>query len=267
MIALHILLAALTTAAPATPPNGWTRFRGDAAQTGVARGALPKALALLWTYEGASAIYSTAAIANGRVFVGDEAGAAYPSKPLEDGQTLAVGQALVKFIEKPGRTPDSVQVFPAHGTGSPGGTAKRVVKLAEPISSAELKRILVDLPDTFRLVDIRPPAQFADYHLPGSMNVDIGNLIDNPAFLNGAGPLVIVDRDGSLAMMVAGILSQKTSRPIKALFGGLEAYWDEAGPGAAVSPAAMPSLPAASGAVPASSRPAARPKKKKSAGC
>ena len=28
-------------------------------------------------------------------------------------------------------------------------------------------------------------------------------------------------------MMVAGILSQKTARPIKALYGGLEAYWSE----------------------------------------
>ena len=53
--------------------------------------------------------------------------------------------------------------------------------------------------------------------------------MDNPAWLTGAGPLVIVDRDGSLAMMVAGILSQKTERPIKVLYGGLQAYWAGSG--------------------------------------
>jgi len=29
-------------------------------------------------------------------------------------------------------------------------------------------------------------------------------------------------------MMAAGILSQKTKRPIKALHGGLEAFWEKA---------------------------------------
>jgi rhodanese-related sulfurtransferase len=164
-------------------------------------------------------------------------------------------------------------VFEAHDAGSPGSTPKRVVRLAERVSAADLKRMVMDLPDSFQLVDIRPAAQFADYHLPGSMNVAIGELIDNPAFLVGAGPLIVVDRDGSLAMMVAGILSQKTDRPVKVLYGGLRAYWNEAGPGAAVSPAAMPALPAASSGRAATApaaltrqAPQTRPKKK-SAGC
>ena len=92
---------------------------------------------------------------------------------------------------------------------------------------------MMDLPGTFQLVDIRPAEHFADYHLPGSTNVDVADLISNPAYLTGAGPLVVVDRDGSLAMMVAGILSQKTERPIKALYGGLAAYWNETGLAAA----------------------------------
>ncbi len=56
---------------------------------------------------------------------------------------------------------------------------------------------------------------------------------------------VIVDRDGSLAMAVGGILSQKTPRPIKVLYGGLEAYWNEAAaplPPAAAAPAPAPAL-------------------------
>ncbi len=149
---------------------------------------------------------------------------------------------------------------------------KRVVRLAERLSAAELKRMLLDLPDTFTIVDVRPPAQFADYQLPGAVNVEIADLLENPAWLVGAGPLVIVDRDGSLAMMVGGILSQKTERPIKALFGGLAAYWAESGMSPA--PAAGPRAPAQAAPTPRPALPAPAqapaqpaPPKKKSAGC
>lgn len=120
--------------------------------------------------------------------------------------------------------------------GWEGGTAaasitasvpRREIRLPERISPADLGRLMMDLPGTFELVDIRPEAQFADYSLPGSTNVDIAAVMSDPAFLAGPGPLIIVDRDGSLAMAVAGILSQKTQRSIRALHGGLEAYWEE----------------------------------------
>ena len=86
---------------------------------------------------------------------------------------------------------------------------------------------MLDLPNTFELVDIRPPEAFTDYHLPGSRNADIDEVMKNPAYLAGSVPLILVDRDGSLAMAVGGILSQKTPRPIKVLHGGLDAYWTE----------------------------------------
>ena len=102
-------------------------------------------------------------------------------------------------------------------------------------------------------------------------NTHVAELIDNPAYLTGAGPLIVVDRDGSLAMMVAGILSQKTERPIKALFGGLEAYWNEADVGAAAQPvdaAAAPAVvPRSPSAASAPTPPSPKPRKKKSAGC
>lgn len=105
--------------------------------------------------------------------------------------------------------------------------AKRQIVLPDRISASDLKRLIMDLPGTFELVDIRPAEHFADFKIPESQNVDIAELIYNPAYLTGAGPLIIVDRDGSLAMAVAGILSQKTKRPIKALYGGVEAYWEQ----------------------------------------
>jgi rhodanese-related sulfurtransferase len=118
--------------------------------------------------------------------------------------------------------------LPVYGATAASGAAsapRKELRIADRISSEDLKRMILDLPGTFDLVDIRPPEHFGDYSLPGARNADPADVLGNPAFLTGAGPLVIVDRDGSLAMMVAGILSQKTQRSIKALHGGLEAYW------------------------------------------
>ncbi|NTW37460.1 MAG: rhodanese-like domain-containing protein, partial [Syntrophobacteraceae bacterium] len=91
------------------------------------------------------------------------------------------------------------------GRGS-AAPAARAVRLPERMAAAELKRMLMDLPGTFEIVDLRPPGQFQDFSLTGSINADIADVIANPAYLNGAVPLIIVDRDGSLAMAVGGIL-------------------------------------------------------------
>lgn len=123
-------------------------------------------------------------------------------------------------------------VFGADTLKTPGAsvvTAKREIKMPSRISPAQLKGLILDLPGSFELVDIRPSLMYSDFHLPQSVNVDIVDLLNNPAYLVGTGPLVIVDRDGTLALMAAGMLYQKTRREIKALTGGLEAYWKESG--------------------------------------
>jgi rhodanese-related sulfurtransferase len=140
---------------------------------------------------------------------------------------------------------------------------------------------MMDMPDAFQLVDVRPVEHFADYNVPGSENVDLADILDNPSFLTGVGPLVIVDRDGSISMMVAGILSQKTPRNVKALYGGVQAYWNESDVGSSAQPMASPisTGPSSSGPSSASPRPrmpvpstsvtpppTAKPKRK-SAGC
>jgi rhodanese-related sulfurtransferase len=147
-----------------------------------------------------------------------------------------------------------------------------VVKLPDRIDPPALKRLLQDLPGTFELVDIRPAEQFTDYHLSGARNVELAELLANPSFLTGAGPLVLVDRDGSLAMAAGGILSQKTERQVKVLYGGLNAYWRDVemgGPVKAVplAPAVAPT-PSTQPAAPAQPAPQApQAPKKKSAGC
>ena len=169
-------------------------------------------------------------------------------------------------------------VYGADQKPAPGAApaAKREINLAERISPEGLNQLMLDLPDTFDLVDIRPPAAFEDYHLPQARNVDIADLMENPAYLTGVGPLVIVDRDGTLAMMVGGILSQKTKRSIKVLQGGLDRYWQESELGAAVQavplppasgPAAGPPGPPPPAAPAQPNQPPSATPKKKSAGC
>jgi len=119
-------------------------------------------------------------------------------------------------------------VYEAARQGAPGSAGpKKQVRLPDRISASELKRLIMDLPGTFELIDLRPEHHFADYSLPFAKNIHVADVLSDPAYLVGAGPLILVDRDGSIAMAVGGVLSQKTERPIKALYGGLEAYWHE----------------------------------------
>ncbi|ROQ92192.1 MBL fold metallo-hydrolase [Desulfosoma caldarium] len=170
--------------------------------------------------------------------------------------------------------------LPTYGSAakaaSTSAVPKRHVPLPERMSPEALQRLMVDLPGTFDLVDIRPASAFADYSLPGSVNADIADVMFNPAYLVGSGPLILVDRDGSLAMAVGGVLAQKTKRPIKVLYGGLEAYWRDMELRPAVtmrmSPGGSMSVPAPKAAPapePAPSAPAPAPQKpkKKPAGC
>jgi len=171
--------------------------------------------------------------------------------------------------------------YPVYGNENKSGAApapQRQIQIAERISPADLSRLIQDLPGTFDLVDIRPPGAFQDYALPGARNAELAEVLDNPGYLTGAGPLILVDRDGSLAMMAAGILSQKTKRPIKALHGGLEAFWEETElkgavravplPGGGLRPQITPTPGAAPRPAAPSPGPAAPTKpKRKSAGC
>lgn len=61
--------------APQPVINSWPQFRGNPRLTGVIPGAaLPATLKVAWTYEAGDAIESSAAIADGMVFVGTQAG-------------------------------------------------------------------------------------------------------------------------------------------------------------------------------------------------
>jgi rhodanese-related sulfurtransferase len=158
-------------------------------------------------------------------------------------------------------------VFEAKARGAAAAQPQREDPLPEAVPAAYLNQLMMDRRGSFTLVDIRPADQFADYHLPASENVDPAELLENPAYLTGVGPLVIVDRNGTRAMMAAGILAQKTKRRVLGLAGGLQAYWTETQLGAPVIGAIGP-VPAteAGSSAPPTPRPSGKPKRR-SAGC
>ncbi|MBN2526758.1 MAG: MBL fold metallo-hydrolase [Deltaproteobacteria bacterium] len=150
----------------------------------------------------------------------------------------------------------------------------REIEAPERISTDSLGRMMVDMPGSFEIVDIRPPQAFAEYNLPLSANIHYADLITDSHFVESRKPLVIVDRDGSLAMAAGGILSQKTNRRIMVLHGGLTDYWKKSmyGIGQSGTQSEIPVLDVKPASAPVqlpSEAPLARPKTKKkvSAGC
>jgi hydroxyacylglutathione hydrolase len=161
--------------------------------------------------------------------------------------------------------PESAKPVAADLSGKP-------VRLPEPISASALQAMITNTPGAFDLVDIRPPEQFSDYHIPGSRNVASADILSDPGFLTGAVPLILIDKDGSQAMAIGGILSQKTERPIRVLSGGLVAFWSaterKTGPKMAPGsnrPDIQPPVPQPETVTPPAAP--ASPAKPKSAGC
>jgi len=70
---LSWLSIALPLSAQQSSQN-WPQFRGNASLTGVAATAPPATLALKWTYDAGEAVESSAALADGAVYVGSTKG-------------------------------------------------------------------------------------------------------------------------------------------------------------------------------------------------
>lgn len=80
----------------ADPSDEWRMFRGNPKQTGVAKGALPEKPKVLWKYEVKEPVLSTAAIVDGRVYVGADDGSLY-ALDLDNGLLIwkyAAGQGV-----------------------------------------------------------------------------------------------------------------------------------------------------------------------------
>lgn len=148
---------------------------------------------------------------------------------------------------------------------APAQSQARTPALPRSASPAEVAQLMAKPPAGLEIVDIRPQAEFADYALPASLNLDAAAVLADDSFATGSGPLLLVDKNGTQAFAVAGVLAQKTSRPVLVLTGGLAAWWAAQEKGLAVKevpladqPAPVPAAPAgpATPAQPAAPQPA-----------
>ena len=172
---------------------------------------------------------------------------------------------------------------PAATAGSdPGAAVAGALSLPEPIDAAMLAKMLLEQPGRYVVIDLRPAWQFAEWTIPGAVNVAPEVLAAHVAQLPQTQRVVLVDRDGSHAFAVGGaLMAHAPDRMLRVLLGGLQQYHHEvvlgiAGESVGVAPSPRPAVddavahPAATS--PGSAMPAALPQpkpaaKKRSAGC
>ncbi len=167
-----------------------------------------------------------------------------------------------------------------------------LMRLPEVIPASALAAGLMDAPQTYALIDIRPSWQFAEYHVPGAVNVPPSGVSAHIESLPEGRRVVVLDRAGAMGFAVAGAVLQSLKNKatvVRVLAGGTAAYFQHAElgdhpSGAPILPgetphqasgsahAAPPAAAAAIGVKPAL-KPAPRPaaprarKKRRSAGC
>ena len=135
-----------------------------------------------------------------------------------------------------------------------GVASAKSPELPKAASPGEVAQLMAKPPAGLEVVDIRPPADFLDYSLPGSLNLDPAAVLADESLLSGTGPLLIIDKDGTRAFALAGALAQKGSRQIVVLKGGLMAWWMSQELGLAVKETPLTGEPSpASSPVPAKS--------------
>lgn len=158
---------------------------------------------------------------------------------------------------------------------APAAPAGPAMMLPEVIEAGALATAMMDAPRLYSIVDVRTPWQFAEYHLPGAVNVAPEGVAAHVKSLPAGSRVVIADRDGSVAFSVAGAVLHElgASAPsVRVLSGGTATYWNQVELGGAAphntaptgNVATQPAAPAA----PAAPAPAPTPApKKRSAGC
>ncbi len=153
--------------------------------------------------------------------------------------------------------------LPAVGRQAQTTAAAGGIVLPEPVDPALLARVLLDQPQTYAVLDLRPGWQFAEWRIPGSANVTLDQLEARIAALPTGTRIVLVDRDGTVAFAAAGaLLARNPERTLRALLGGVQRYFREielgqSGGSGAPMPTGAAAPPAAATTTP----------KKRSAGC
>lgn len=100
--------------------------------------------------------------------------------------------------------------------------------LPEAMEPAAVARALMDQPALYRVIDIRPVWQYEEYHIAGAIHVTPQAAESYVRGLPTGVRPILVDRDGTLAFALAGILQTRMSegnKAIRAVVGGTAAYF------------------------------------------
>src|SRR5207249_2737294 len=184
------------------------------------------------------------------VVFGKRAGAAFPHRPVGDGDELRLGAVVLRFLETPGHTPESVSILVVDGVASPqpkmvltgdtlfigdvgrpdlGGAPPRAGHPAPPVLSPEAVQAAAAAGAT--LLDVRGSAAYGAGHLPGSVNIGLGG-----SFASWAGTLlppgrsivVVAEDEAGVEEAVTRLARVGLDTVTGHLAGGVAA-WDRAG--------------------------------------
>jgi len=147
--------------------------------------------------------------------------------------------------------------------------------MPEVVTATALSTSMMDAPRLYTVIDVRAPWQYAEYHLPGAMNVAPEAVAAQVRALPAASRVVIVDRDGTIAYSIAGAVLNELGADapsVRVLSGGTAAYYQQVelmggGHGAAMPASYTPTAAPAPAPTPAPVKAAPKKRARRSAGC
>ncbi|MCB9883747.1 MAG: MBL fold metallo-hydrolase [Planctomycetes bacterium] len=164
------------------------------------------------------------------------------------------------------------QGLPALGTASESTSGSSIAApgmiLPEPMEPSLLARVLLDQPGSYAVIDVRPVWQFDEYHVPGAVRVEPGAVRGYVTSLPVGVRPVLVDRDGTMAFAIAGIVFTQmgaAARDVRVLSGGTQRFHLEIELGRSMGASVMP--PPIGIPTPAIPTPGKVVPNKRSAGC
>jgi glyoxylase-like metal-dependent hydrolase (beta-lactamase superfamily II)/rhodanese-related sulfurtransferase len=149
-----------------------------------------------------------------------------------------------------------------------GAAAAAALAWPEAIEPSALAAGLLDQPQSYAVIDVRPAWQYREYHVPGALNVAPEALAAHVLTLPTNARIVLADRDGTLAYAIAGATSSALGvrgPMLRVLSGGTARFWREIEIGGQAGAQQSLARPASAPVVDQPVKPATP--KKRSAGC
>ncbi|MGD2063289.1 MAG: rhodanese-like domain-containing protein [Nitrospirota bacterium] len=109
---------------------------------------------------------------------------------------------------------------------SPEFVTRAIEDGADHVTADDLAHMMIDKVPGLLLVDLRAPADYASYHIDGSINIPLPLLFsdDSLAQLHSAGSTVLISTGGTHAAQAWTLLREQGMENVVTLLGGLN-YW------------------------------------------